>query len=313
MSFAEIFRVLLFIGLVGTVYAASGWILLRLLFKPRAPLPFLAKLTLFAAAIGLACMAYGYFVEPYWPEVTHVHLVSKKLAPGAAPLRIVLLSDLHSDPKTRLEDRLPTLIAAQKPDLILFAGDAINSPEGLPNFQRCMAHLATIAPTFGVKGNWDWYWPEIDRFAGTGVQELKSKAILQRLKNTPIWITGVPADHLEKTRDAVVGINSADFAIFVCHFPYPDILSFREQQKIDLFCAGHVHGGQIALPFYGALLTLSRWGKQYEAGLYHVQAMNLYVSRGIGMEGGLAPRVRFCSRPEITVIDIGPADGGDHV
>jgi predicted MPP superfamily phosphohydrolase len=75
---------------------------------------------------------------------------------------------------------------------------------------------------------------------------------------------------------------------------------------VDLFCAGHVHGGQIAMPFYGALVTLSRYGKQYEAGLYKAGPMWLYVSRGVGMEGGAAPRVRFCSRPEVAVLEAVP-------
>ena len=79
-----------------------------------------------------------------------------------------------------------------------------------------------------------------------------------------------------------------------------------DQPRIDLFCAGHVHGGQVALPFYGALVTLSKFGKQYESGVYQVGPMGMYVSRGLGMEGGSAPRVRFCSRPEIAVIELAP-------
>ena len=79
-----------------------------------------------------------------------------------------------------------------------------------------------------------------------------------------------------------------------------------DQARVDLFCAGHVHGGQVGLPLYGALVTLSRHGKRYEAGLYQAGPMRMYVSRGIGMEGGSAPRVRFCSRPEIAVIEAVP-------
>ena len=63
----------------------------------------------------------------------------------------------------------------------------------------------------------------------------------------------------------------------------------------------------MALPLYGALLTLSKFGKRYEAGLYREGATTLYVNRGIGMEGGPAPRVRFWARPEVTVIEIAPA------
>jgi predicted MPP superfamily phosphohydrolase len=60
------------------------------------------------------------------------------------------------------------------------------------------------------------------------------------------------------------------------------------------------------VPFYGALITFSRYDKKYEAGLYRAGATTLYVNRGIGMEGGRPPRVRFLARPEITVIDVTP-------
>jgi hypothetical protein len=75
----------------------------------------------------------------------------------------------------------------------------------------------------------------------------------------------------------------------------------------DLYCAGHIHGGQIALPWYGALVTLARFGKRFESGLYQVGSTALYVNRGIGMEGGAMPWGRFCAGPEITVIEIQPS------
>jgi len=59
------------------------------------------------------------------------------------------------------------------------------------------------------------------------------------------------------------------------------------------------------MPLYGALVTFSRFGKRFEAGLYREKDTMLYVNRGIGMEGGV-PRVRFWSRPELTVIELVP-------
>ena len=60
----------------------------------------------------------------------------------------------------------------------------------------------------------------------------------------------------------------------------------------------------MALPWYGAMITLSKTGKMYESGLYRVGGTWLYVNRGIGMEGGPAPRVRFLARPEITILEL---------
>lgn len=265
-------------------------------------------------AFGALCAAYGWFVEPYWPQVTHTRIVSPRLRPGSAPIRVVLLSDLHSDPKPRLEERLPQLVAAQHPDLIVYTGDSINAPRALPIFRRCMTRLAEVAPTFAVRGNWDvWYWHAVELFEATGVHELDGDARSVEVRGTSVWVGGVAVGH-EDRAPAVLDRMPADGpALFLYHYPYPDVVPEDGRDRIDLQCAGHTHGGQVALPFYGALITLSKYGKRYEAGLYQVGVSHLYVSRGIGLEGGLAPRVRFFARPEIAVVEIAPKDGNQGV
>jgi predicted MPP superfamily phosphohydrolase len=116
---------------------------------------YLRRIIWLLAVIGIGCFAYAYFVEPYWPEVVQIHLRTAKFTGTDRTVRIVHISDLHCDPERRLEDRLPALIAEQKPDLILFSGDATNSQGGVPVFRKLMSDLAGIAPTYGVKGNWD--------------------------------------------------------------------------------------------------------------------------------------------------------------
>jgi predicted MPP superfamily phosphohydrolase len=71
-------------------------------------------------------------------------------------------------------------------------------------------------------------------------------------------------------------------------------------------CRSAVSGGQVALPGYGALITLSKFAKKYEAGRYDVDGTMLYVNRGLGLEPRPAPQARFYARPEITVFDIVP-------
>lgn len=174
-------RAAVFVTAVLTVYALSLLLLAgrtREWYsgrpRPRSPRRrFLEIGVLGLAALGLACMAYGCFVEPYWPEVTHVRLESVRLGPGARPIRVVLVSDLHSDPEPRLEERLPHMVAAEHPDLILFGGDTINSPQALPVFQKCLTALSKLAPVYAVQGNWDVaYWQGIDLLGGTGAEEL---------------------------------------------------------------------------------------------------------------------------------------------
>jgi hypothetical protein len=76
---------------------------------------------------------------------------------------------------------------------------------------------------------------------------------------------------------------------------------------IDLQLSGHTHGGQVRVPWFGALVTASFYFKALEMGLYQLNDMLLFVSRGIGLEGKGAPRVRFNCRPEVTLLILSAA------
>ena len=315
---------LLFMSALATVYVLAACALVRLLLRrfglmgpPTRAVLFAERTMLALAAAGLLCFAYGAFVEPYRPEVTHVRIESPKLRGAQRPVRVVHISDLHCDPEARLEERLPEIIASERPDLIVYAGDSVNSPEGLPVLRKLLPRLSAVAPTYAVRGNWDTaYWPRIDLFGGTGVVELKKEAARLDVAGTSIWIGGAPFDSLYETRDGVRGgietalkdVPPEAFTLLLYHTP-DAILEAAETGRVDLYCAGHTHGGQVALPFYGALVTLSKFGKKYESGLHREGRTWLYVTRGIGMEGGPAPRVRFLARPEVTVIELAPPPG----
>jgi predicted MPP superfamily phosphohydrolase len=88
----------------------------------------------------------------------------------------------------------------------------------------------------------------------------------------------------------------------------PDLAPVAPEAQVDLYLCGHTHGGQVRLPFFGAVATSSAFGKRYEMGLYQNGRMRLYVSRGVGLEGMGAPRVRFLCPPEITLITLTPKE-----
>ena len=313
--------VLLFVCAVGGVYVLAALALGRGLLRRRGYLSppsrgvrRAERASLALAGVGLLCFAYGRLVEPFWPEVTRTRLASRKLAGAARPVRVVHLSDLHCDPEPRLEERLPDLVAAERPDLIVFTGDSLNSPAGLPVLRKLMTRLAAIAPTFAVRGNWDvHYWWREELFGGTGVRELKNEAVRLEVAGASLWVAGVPyasGDVPPYYVDAAIpqatkDVPEGEFTIFLYHTP-DEILPVSAAGRADLYCAGHTHGGQVALPLYGALVTLSKFGKKYESGLHREGQTSLYVSRGVGMEGGHAPRVRFFARPEVAVIELTP-------
>jgi len=144
----------------------------------------------------------------------------------------------------------------------------------------CMAYARFVEP----------YWLEVTRV---------------RLESAELWVAGIAAGDEHLVPRALRGVPEGAFVLFLYHAPAL-VLDLAER-KVDLVCCGHTHGGQVALPFYGALVTLSSTGKRFEAGLYRVKETWLYVNRGVGMEGGPVPRVRFCARPEVTVFELCPA------
>jgi predicted MPP superfamily phosphohydrolase len=90
--------------------------------------------------------------------------------------------------------------------------------------------------------------------------------------------------------------------IFLYHSP--ELMPEAVLHNINLYLCGHTHGGQVRLPLIGPLLTSSQLGRRYVMGLYQEKGTHLYVSRGIGLEGLSAPRVRFLAPPEMTLITL---------
>ena len=307
----EKLRVGLFLSGVLVVYGAAAVFLLhaawarwvrRSAARLRPSLRRLRAAVLALGALGVACGLYARLIEPTWLEVTHAEVATARLPPGAR-VRVVHITDVHSDPEALLEPRLPALVAAERPDLIVYTGDSLNAIEGLPHLRSLMAGLAAIAPTYAVRGNWDTaLWRDVDLFGGTGVVELDGRAVRAPVGGVELWIAGVPADGADRLEQVIASVPRAAASILLHH--YPDEIERVAELGVDLYAAGHTHGGQVALPLYGALVTLARTGKRFEAGLYRVKRTALYVGRGIGMEGGGAPRVRFFARPEVAVIDL---------
>lgn len=232
--------------LIFIVYGFAAWGLFRVIVerfagieKENRPLfIWLRRLVFSLALIGFACFGYAYFIEPYWLEVRKIEIRSAKIPKGTQPIRIVHISDIHSDGFARLEEKLPNVIAEQKPDLIVFSGDSLNSPAGLPIFRECLTKISNIAPTFVVRGNWDvWYWRQQDLFGGINVKQLNGNAEKIEVRGIPIWLAGVFVESEGKLAQSLSSIPKNEFSIFVTH--YPDLIEDVQKSEIDLYCAGH--------------------------------------------------------------------------
>lgn len=255
-----------------------------------------------AALVGAACMLYGYFVEPYRLEITTVRIETDKLS---VPLRIVQISDLHCERIERLEPLLTASINPLDPDVIVFTGDAINEPQGLELFRRTLAGLKASIGKFAVRGNWDdMRMTDLDRFAGTGFIDLDQDVRFLEKNGQRFCVAGLGYLNGEHSGPVITKLKPDIFNVFLFHTP--DFVVWLKGLPVDLYLCGHTHGGQVALPLLGPVITLSNMGRQFGRGLNHYDTITTYTNRGIGMDGGLAPRVRFLARPEITVFEIIP-------
>ncbi len=304
-----IIAVVVLIVVYATCFAVfAHWALFRLGVLKRGPFSggppsrVIRKAFLVLGALGLLCFGWA-FIEPYFPRTEATRIPSPKIT---RPVRIVHLTDLHCDATERAEEAVVEMTRALTPDLILFTGDGINSDEGIPLFRRTTRALAEIAPLYGVRGNWEvWWFKRENPFRGSGLRALNGEAVPIVVAGQPLWLAGVAVDHEGRMGRMLKRMPKDAFRIVMHHFP---AAVRRVDGRADLLLSGDTHGGQLCLPFVGPLIRIARWDRRfYAAGLHRTRrGLWHYVNRGVGMEGGDVPRVRFNCPPEVALIELVP-------
>lgn len=243
--------------------------------------------------MGALGASYAALIEPNWLEVTH-HAVG---AGGGPALTIVHLTDLHVAQLGRRERRVLEVIDEARPDLVVITGDTVTDShrvEDLGVVREFLTALVARRPRLGVfacPGNHeDWTGPAaLEALRAAGVEVLEDRVV--RLEGGRLALHG-----LAGPRGVGVAARPTEaFDVVLCH--YPAVLPRVAAPGLELVLAGHSHGGQVRVPFVGALALPDRVGP-YVAGWYERDGTRLYVSRGVGMS--LLP-VRFACRPEIAV------------
>ncbi len=255
-------------------------------------------IVLSVGAVEVLLFLYAWQIEPRRLDITRHEVTTDKL-PAGERLRIVHLSDLHIDGLDRLPDGLLEAVQELAPDLVLMTGDYLNNsePESETGLLKFIGQLEPPLGIYGVAGNWDIRpWSKArSLLRNAGVHLIDGFAMEVPGSALPIRISG----HLDGSMREAHG-DYPGFDIALHHTP--DAIE-ELAGKVDLYLCGHTHGGQIRLPFFGAVITLSKFWKRYEMGRYEVGGTTLYVNRGIGAEGGV-PRIRFLAPPELAVIDV---------
>ncbi|MFH0901821.1 MAG: metallophosphoesterase [Pseudomonadota bacterium] len=265
----------------------------RLLSRRRIRI---AWLTVGLGLIGLGCVLFGALVEVNRLSITMIEVRTPRL-PAGTRVRIVQISDTHVDGPTRVLSALPEVVNSLDADVLVFSGDALNATAGLPVFEETLSRVRTRFGRFAVQGNFD---DGSELAGGRAAKELAGIPV--QIAGGLVTLCGAPFDIGNSPRRQIAScLASSQEGARVIVYHTPDLVEELSPLGADLYLAGHTHGGQVRLPWYGALITMSEYGKKYEMGRYLVGVTTLFVSRGIGAE---KPRVRFLCPPEVAVIDL---------
>jgi uncharacterized protein len=283
------------------------------------------------AAAGAATLAYGGLIERN--AFTLRRFDVPVLAPGAEPIRVLHVSDLHITPQQHRKHEWIRRLAGLRPDVVINTGDTLSAADGIPAVMHALEPLLQFPGAF-VPGNNDYYapraknplryfvpernrvhgaplpWPRLaEAMAGAGWLDLTHvRTTLPLGDGAVLALAGVDDPHLRRARYHRIGgaaDPSATVRIGVTHSPEPALLRSFAIDGYDLVLAGHTHGGQIRVPFGPAIVTncgidvhRARWLHAWDERMY------FHVCAGLGTNP-YAP-VRIACRPEASLLTLVP-------
>ncbi|MCZ4499926.1 MAG: metallophosphoesterase [Marmoricola sp.] len=306
--------------------------------SPRAPRSPLARVVGLGALAGVAGLGYA-VAETRNFTVRHLDIAC--LPAGSRPIRVLHMSDLHLTPAQATKRRWITSLAALEPDLVVNTGDNLAHVDSIPPLLEALGPLRDVPGVF-VLGSNDYFAPkprnplwylrpdngerntatphlpyeELKDELSRGWLDLTNTFGSLEVNGSTLAFAGVDDPHLEYDDLAAVAGPApewADLRVGVTHAPYLRVLDQYAADGYDVTLAGHTHGGQLCLPFKGALVTNCDLEPARAKGLHRHPADSrpgdpgsswLHVSAGAGTSP--YAQIRFCCRPEASLITLRP-------
>ena len=280
------------------------------------------------AVFALAALLVLYLVfDNFTVGVNRVRIPSERVKKG---LRIVMVSDLHA---RSYFQNVGKMIARERPDLILLAGDMVEDRHHTQTKRVSYAFfrdVTKIAPVYAIFGNHErrvsWQEEVRREMEEAGIVILENRMITMPVKEEHVAILGLDegsglharfhtkapqTDHLALLRECE---RSSGIRIVMDHYPEnfakAGDLSYN-QCAFEVMVAGHAHGGQVRLPWIGGLYAPGQGVfPRYTKGLYREKDANLVVSNGLGGQWYLP---RFGNRPSVWTIELAPEKEGEKI
>ncbi|MGY0485781.1 metallophosphoesterase [Streptomyces sp. WG-D5] len=308
------------------------------------PLKTSLKVTAGIAAAGAAGLIYSAGFEARSFRLRRVTI--PVLPAGMRPMRVLQVSDIHMVGGQNKKRRWLQSLAGLRPDFVINTGDNLSDTEGVPEVLDALGPLMEFPGAY-VFGSNDYYGPKLlnparylkqqvsgkhglngnapvvgaihnpwedlrDGFDEAGWINLTNTRGALKVAGVEIGLTGLDDPHIKRDRYAEVAggpLSGPDFSLGVVHAPYLRALDAFTADGYPLVLAGHTHGGQLCIPFYGALVTNCDLDRARVKGLStHESEGNtsyLHVSAGCGTNR-YTP-VRFACPPEATLLTLAPA------
>ncbi|MGW4421754.1 metallophosphoesterase [Streptosporangium sp. NPDC004631] len=291
-----------------------------------------AAVPLSLLGVGLAGLAYASVIERNAFRLRRFDV--PVLEPGRRPVRILHLSDLHLTPGRRMLIDWVRSLGDLKPDLVVNTGDSIAHPDAIAPLMHALQPLLS-RPGLFVYGSNDMYAPRAKNPArylwrtSKGEQSRRAPSLpweelgaamsvegwldmnnaVARIKvgDLDVAVGGIHDSHINLDRyDEIAGPapEEADLRLGVMHSPEPRNMTRFASDGYQLLLAGHTHGGQLCIPFYGALVTNCGIEPARVKGLNRHDSAYLHVSAGLGTSP-YAP-VRFACFPEASLLTLVP-------
>jgi uncharacterized protein len=295
----------LLLAIVGLFAYATAYVQRQQVFGAAAML---------TAVAMFAVRVYATHIEPKRIRMRRIRVPTTRVS---RPVRLVHISDMETDAVRRHERRVARLLKALEADLIIHTGDLLN-PIPPATYRSEVPKMRDV---------WSQFEPPMGKLTTIGevdepIEEELRRGIggLRSISDSTVTVgedsarISIHALSLARSRGED-GVRAAveewltgsdgTFRLLVGHSP--DYILEVQDLPIDLCLAGHTHGGQIRIPFFGPIVTLSKVPRKLAFGFHEVGNTRINVTGGVGFEhSGNAPAIRINCPPEICLIELVP-------